>query len=381
MVQPSRRQFLQRSLSLAAAVPMFASSERDADAKARSTGGGSSVAIVRCRSYEDREVHESLKRSFDLIGGIESLVKAKTITVKLNLTGQDFSPFMDLPVGETYMTHYATAYHLAALLFASGARKVRFVESAGRRTGLEPVLAEAGWNLDALNALGPMAYENTRNRGSFDSYAHLKVPQGLMFTSFDLNRAYADTDVVVSLAKLKEHVTAGVTLTMKNMFGLTPCSLYGGKVGDEDSTAGRGAIHDPRRYFDLELPGLKPDFEPTAAGVRVPYTVADLCAARPVHLAIIDGISSVTGGEGRWESGPRMRVVRPGVLIAGLNPVAVDAVGTAVMGFDPRAQRTGAFAKCENHLLLTEQMRLGTADLKAIDVRGLPVADAIHPFS
>jgi uncharacterized protein (DUF362 family) len=46
-----------------------------------------------------------------------------------------------------------------------------------------------------------------------------------MFSSFDVNRAYADTDVLVSLAKLKQHGTTGVTLTMKNMFGITPSSL------------------------------------------------------------------------------------------------------------------------------------------------------------
>jgi len=37
--------------------------------------------------------------------------------------------------------------------------------------------------------------------------------------------SYADTDVFVSLAKLKHHETTGVTLTMKNMFGITPSSL------------------------------------------------------------------------------------------------------------------------------------------------------------
>ena len=312
------------------------------------------------------------------------MVKGKTVTVKVNLTGHNFSPFLNLPPGETYMTHYATVYHLSALLFGAGARRVRVVESIGRRTPLEPTLVEAGWDLDALGALGTMAYENTRNRGSFESYAHLTVPRGHMFGSFELNKAYADTDVVVSMAKLKQHDTAGVTLTMKNMFGITPDSMYGGKPGDEGSTAGRGTIHDPRRYVDLELPGLKPDFQSVEAGVRVPCTIADLCAARPIDLAIIDGISAMTGGENPYSSGPMTRIARPGVLIVGANPVSVDAVGTAVMGFDPRAGRgVGAFAKagCQNHLLLAEQMGLGSADLQRIDIRGLTLDEARHPYS
>ena len=196
-----------------------------------------------------------------------------------------------------------------------------------------------------------------------------------MFASFELNRAYADTDVLVSLAKLKQHETTGVTLTMKNMFGITPNSMYGGKAGDEDATGGRGPIHDPRRYVDLELPGLKPAFQSTEAGVRVPYTIADLCAARPVDLAIIDGITAMTRGENPFSSGPKTRIANPGIMIVGRSPVSVDAVGASIMGFDPRAARgTGAFARgrCENHLLLAEQAGLGTADLARIDVRACP---------
>ena len=39
------------------------------------------------------------------------------------------------------------------------------------------------------------------------------VPRGgLMYAGYDLNHSYRDTDVFISLAKLKEHRTAGVTL-------------------------------------------------------------------------------------------------------------------------------------------------------------------------
>lgn len=377
MSKCGRRRFLQQSLGLTAALPVTAAGLVHASAQPTPR-----VALARCRTYQDAEVRGAFASCFDLLGGLKGLVNGKTVTVKINLTGQVFSRFMGLPVGETYVTHYATAYHLAALLAGAGARRVRFVESTNRRTPLEPTLVEAGWDLGALGALGTVMYEDTRNRGTFESYAHLKVPSGHMFASFDVNRAYAETDVLVSLAKLKQHGTAGVTLTMKNMFGMTPSSMYGGKPGDENSTAGRGPIHDPLRY-DLELPGLKPGFESTEAGVRVPCTIADLCAARPVDLAIIDAISSVTGGESLYSAGPRMRVVRPSVLIVGTNPVSVDAVGTFVMGFNPRAARgTGAFtkARCENHLLLAEQKGVGIADLARIDLRGLSLDEARHPY-
>ena len=51
-----------------------------------------------------------------------------------------------------------------------------------------------------------------------------------MFSSLELNHSYQDTDVMISLAKLKRHITAGVTLSMKNLFGITPNSLYGSEA-------------------------------------------------------------------------------------------------------------------------------------------------------
>lgn len=339
------------------------------------------VAVSRCAQY-GAGVKPAMASCFDLLGGLGSLVKAKTVAVKLNLTGTDFSQFLGHPVGETYMTHYDTVLALASLLFEAGARRVRLLESTQSRAELAHTLTMADWDVKRLEALGRIEFENTRNLGTGKKYAHLDVPgPGHMFKAFELNHSYADTDVMVSLAKLKQHITAGVTLSMKNMFGLTPNALYGEDAGSEDATGGRGELHTPERK--LKLPGIKPGIASVEAGWRVPRITADLCAARPIHLAIIDGITAVSGGEGPWcqQAGP-MKVTTPGVIIAGLNPVSTDAVGTAVMGYaDPRAPRgTKPFATCDNHLLLAEQHGLGTADLKQIDIRGLPLEKARHVY-
>ena len=55
------------------------------------------------------------RSALDLLGGLGSLVKNKTVTVKLNLTGTEFAPFLGRPAGETYMTHFSTAFALAWL--------------------------------------------------------------------------------------------------------------------------------------------------------------------------------------------------------------------------------------------------------------------------
>jgi hypothetical protein len=272
---------------------------------------------------------------------------------------------------------------LGSLLFAAGARRVRFVESTQSKSGLESTLAEAGWDVPALTALGKVEFENTRNLGRGSRYSHLRVPAGgYMFSAFELNHAYEDTDVLVSLAKLKNHLTAGVTLSMKNLFGLPPNSLYGSNAGNEDATGPRFPLHDPKGYESMKLPGLKEGITSTDPSWRVPRVTVDVCAARPIHLAIIDGITAMSGGEGPWSGESRLKLTTPGVLIAGLNPVSTDAVATAVMGYEnPRAPRgVKPFQDCDNHLLLAEQAGLGIADLAQIDLRGLPIEKARYPY-
>ena len=384
----TRRDFISRSVALAAGVP-FATELAQTRLFADSTPGpGASrrtdakVAVVQCRSYGS-ELRPAFDKCFDLLGGLGPLVKDKTVTVKLNLTGTNFSGFLGKSVGETYMTHPATAMALAAALFKAGARRVRFVESTQSTAELESTLSLADWDIKAMQALGPVEFENTRNLGKGKSYSHFKVPgSGYMFSSLDLNHAYEETDVMVSLAKLKNHVTAGVTLSMKNLFGLTPNSLYGSQAGNEDATDGRMPLHNPMGFEKLRLPGLKDGINSTDPTWRVPRIVVDVCAARPIHLAIVDGITSMKGGEGPWCEGAKLEATSPGILIAGLNPVSTDAVATAIMGYDnPRAVRgVKPFHFCDNHLLLAEQAGLGTAVLEQIDVRGLAIEKARYPY-
>lgn len=393
----SLRAFLGRGCVLAAGAPLarqlaFGDTFAEAAATGESNSGSAAAlsrsdakaAIVACRSYAGPEVRAALNKCLDLLGGIGAIVKGKTVAVKINLTGTNFTPYLGRPVGETYMTHYATAAGLAAALFAAGARRIIFLESTQSKADLGTTVALAGWDVKELDGLGKVEFENTRNLGDGKKYAHLAVPgAGWMFSGFELNHAYTDCDVLVSLAKLKTHVTAGVTLSMKNLFGITPNSLYGVEAGSEDATEGRYPLHDPRGYGSVKPPGLKAGITSADGGWRVPRIVADLLAARPVHLAIIDGIMTMTGGEGPWcEDVAKVRAVAPGVLIAGLNPVSTDAVGVAVMGYgNPRAERgVPPFASCDNHLLLAEQTGVGQANLGRIDLRGLTIAQARYPF-
>ncbi len=380
-----RRAFLRLGAALAVGSPFALGWTRAlADARPLSPEilSNARVALVSCHAYGPG-VKAALRQCFDLLGGVDKMVRHKTVTVKLNLTGTDFTRFLGRPPGESFMTHSSTVLALLALLFDAGATRVRLVESTQSQADLKSTLDTAGWDVNAISALGKVEYENTRNLGQGKSYSTLRVPfGGYMFSAFDLNHSYHDTDVMISLAKLKRHITAGVTLSMKNLFGLTPNSLYGAEAGSEKATEGRFPLHDPAGYEKLKMPGLKTDVPYKDPFSRVPRIVVDVCAARPIDLAIIDGISAMTGGEGPWcAQAATIKLTTPGVLIAGLNPVSTDAVATAVMGYDPRAPRkTRPFEYCDNGLLLAEQAGLGSADLARIDVRGRTIEQVRYPY-
>ena len=344
------------------------------------------VSIARCRSYDD-DLTGSLSTMFDQLGGLGRIVKNKTVTIKVNLTGSPGLRFEGKPLGLTHYTHPRMAAATAYLLERSGARRVRFVESCWATGGpMEEYLLDSGWNVRMLfGAAKAVEFENTNALGKGKQYVRLKVPGGgTIYPAFDLNHAYEDTDVFMSMAKLKNHATCGVTLSMKNCFGITPASIYGDDAGEsepnEAPTKGRGEVchFGKRQPSKSALPEINSNSS-RQAGYRMPRIVADLAATRPIDIALIDGVETVTGGEGPWIRG--LKHVSPGVIIAGTNAVTTDTIATAVMGYDPRADRgTAPFVDCDNTLKLAEAHGIGTTDLKSIEVRGLPIQEATFRF-
>ena len=117
----------------------------------------------------------------------------------------------------------------------------------------------------------------------------------------------------------------------------------------------------------------------TTSQPRIPRVVVDVCGARPIDLAIIDGIASMGGSEGPWAGGEGCE---PKALVAGTNCVNTDAVAAAVMGYDPMAsQGTPPFDLSDNHLELAERVGLGTRDPSRIEVAGLSIPEARFDFS
>ena len=69
------------------------------------------------------------------------------------------------------------------------------------------------------------------------------------------------------------------------------------------------------------------------------------------------------------------------VLVAGTNAVCVDAVGAAVMGFDPMADcGTAPFENCDSTRGLGEELGVGSRDLRRIEVIGAKIAEVVFDY-
>jgi uncharacterized protein (DUF362 family) len=346
------------------------------------------VALARCKTYDSAELLPAMARLFDQLGGLGRLVSGKTVAVKINLTGAPTYRLGRAPLEETHYTHPAVVAAAARLMAQAGARRIRILESPwSTAEKVEEYLLEANCDPRVILDAAPIVeFENTNYLGQGKNYSRLKVPfGGYIYPAFDLNHSYEDCDVFVSIAKMKEHATAGVTLSMKNCFGLTPATIYGAGAGrDEPSLkpqGGRSMVHAGNRQPSRSAPPEKDPSTPRQAGYRVPRTVVDLISARPIHLAIVEGVKTMTGGEGPWIR-EQLTAVSPGVLIAGLNPVNTDAVAMSVMGFDPMADRgTPPFEACDSTLRLAEDAGVGTRDLQRIEALGARVQDVRFDFA
>ena len=374
----SRRQFLASSAMAGLGASRLASLAGAAPA--------ATVSIGKCASY-GAELLPALDRMFDELGGLGRLVKGRTVGIKLNLTGQPELRLGSQPAGSAHWVHPRMIGAVVHLMDRAGAERIRLLESPyASAAPLEEYMYQAGWDASEVAGAGrKVEFENTNGLGRGREYHRFDVPGGgRLFPSYLLNHSYLDCDTFVSLAKLKDHMTAGVTLSMKNCFGNIPTTIYGDYVPKHEPDlaphSGRGLVFHQggRQPPSFAAPELDPA-SPRHEGYRLPRVIVDICAARKIDLAIVDGIETMGGAEGPWGGG---EPCQPGVLLAGTNCVNTDAVGTALMGYDPMAKGgTPPFYTCDNFLELAEQAGLGSRDLGRIEVAGVPIARARYDFA
>jgi len=242
----------------------------------------SRVAILRADSY-DCDLASLL---FETICEFKLNVKGKTVLLKPNFVGPDPRNVMN--------THPAVVAAAREGFLRLDAARVVVAEGPALERDTEAILEV----IRLGNYLGPLQH----------TFVDLNVddvhPVTLRTRASSLKRLYLPAtalaaDFVVSMPQLKTHHWAGVTLSLKNMFGIVPGRCYGWP---------KNVLH--------------------WAGIS--KSILDLNSTVRPDFAIVDGIVAMEG------NGPTQGQARAsGVLVLGNDPVAVDATCARVMGLVP----------------------------------------------
>lgn len=233
------------------------------------------------------DIAGAIASGFKELGVSPEEIKGKRILLKPNL--------VETNAGAIHInTHPAVVYGAAQAFFRLGAERIIVAEGPGHCSDTLLVLEESGmaemlWS-DRIPFVD-LNYEqgySTGNIGQYSSLTHLTFPETLR-----------QVDWVVSMAKMKTHHWAGVTLSMKNLFGVMPGIYYGWP---------KNVLH----YAGIDA------------------SILDIVSTLQPQFAIVDGIVGMEG------DGPIMGTPKQaGVLVMGRNLPALDATCARIMGIDP----------------------------------------------
>ncbi|MBN1222189.1 MAG: DUF362 domain-containing protein [Candidatus Aminicenantes bacterium] len=278
----SRRAFL-KSLALGGVGVL---SSFPVSCRNRSVLSEESTFIARASDY-DAPLSDVLFRGLKEIGVGEKEIKGKRILLKPNL--------VEPHIGSAHInTHPAVVRALNEVLLRLGASSVVVGEGAGHQRDFYRMLEESGYADMLVDEHIPFVDLNNAGVGAVQNQG-----RRTRLGAFLIPQIVLDADMIVSVAKMKTHHWAGVTLSMKNMFGIMPGAFYGWP---------KNVLH--------------------YAGIH--ESICDIYATIRPHLAVVDGIVGMEG------DGPIMGTVKKaGVLVVGRNFPAVDATCARIMGVDP----------------------------------------------
>jgi uncharacterized protein (DUF362 family) len=288
-VRPDRRRFLVGALA-APLLPLSTGCSSPAPRWERAAvrqQRESRVAILGARDYAV-PLAEIVRQGLNLF---DLPVRGKTVMLKPNFVEYDNAGVIN--------THPRVVAAAVDAFRTLGARHVIVAEGPGHQRDVEHILSASGLAAVLEEYGAPyvdLNYDDPRRLPLLSHYTalgHLYLPETVL-----------KADLVVSMPKLKTHHWAGVTLSMKNFFGVVPGSVYGWP---------KNALH------QAGIPESIVDINST---VRVPT------------FAIVDGIVGMEG------NGPIQGDAKAcGVLIFGNDLVAVDATAARLMTLNPRKVR------------------------------------------
>jgi len=282
------------------------------------------VAISRCDDYELEKVGIAVKRCLNLIGNIEAIVKpGMKVLLKLNLLSASLGP------ERAVNTHPVVIRALVDIFKEDYGCEVYIGDSCGSlRTGS----TDQAFRITQIDKI---AEDTGAIMVNFDKDEILDITNNnaAILKDFKIAKTVKEVDVVVSVPKLKTHGLTRYTGAIKNMFGAIPAN-------------GKKNVH-------LLAPKNR----------SMARALVDVFEMVQPHITIMD---AVIGMEGNGPNAGDPRKI--GLIIAGLDGVALDAVASTIIGFDPMKVPIIRYA---------HERKLGTADMSIINVSGEKINDVL----
>lgn len=274
---------------------------------------------------DNLDVEKAITGALDKLDGLSGLFVGRHVAIKPNETWASAEDLTACTQADTLSTviRYIKGYYPRKITVSGGAGAGDTADIF-RLLGLDEVIRDEGVEFF------------DHNRPPFTNVALYHGPQREVM----VNDHVFDYDTIVSLAQHKAHHIATVTLTMKNIAMSFPAGDYYGHPRSR-------RLHAHNFFEDMD--GF----------------IAGMCQRFRPGLGIIVGHPAMTG------TGPiGGHTFESGIVIAGKDFVAVDAVGAAILGYEK-----------VSHIQQAEGLGLGTADIHNIEILGVPLNEAMRTFN
>lgn len=285
--------------------------------------GHSQVAIVRCEDYQPQSaVDAAVRQAVRLAAGDGWLDPSRgTVLVKPNVLAAS-------PPESGVDAHPSVVAATVTLAQTLGADDILVADSSG--TGVDGATERAL----AVSGIAGAARAAGARVEAFESGETVLAenPRDPTLPGIPLARAARSAGTLISVGKLKTHTLTVLTGAVKNFYGTVPGLA--------------------KREYHLRYPDVS----------SFSALLVDILEILNPQLHIIDAVVAMEG------NGPKAgRLRRQGLIVAGTDAVAVDAVLASLMGLDPLAVPTTRLAAARG---------LGIADLRRIKALGVPIAEA-----
>ena len=270
-------------------------------------------------------------------GGIANLVHSgQSVLIKPNMVTNKASAVTDWHVVKALVDLIQTV---------NGGANITIADGSSTQETITAVMVNQGYTTANFPGVTFLNFNDTTNTSPTNTYVLADSRTG---ASEKIPSAITDADVYIDMPRMKTHYHAGMTGALKNLgIGTGPMPVWnvsGGNLGTGGS-AKFGLHHDIRSE------------------------IVDHVACRVPDFTLMDAIVAMEG------QGPASgTLVLENLVLAGKDPVAVDAVAATIMGIPPYLI---------THMVLAANENIGVMDLNNITTTGnitLAAASAIHTF-